>query len=57
MLTLDRMGTARHGMWTIFAYWYEWAYQPAVVDDFGTLVIIDARRTAYSLSLAGVRHV
>lgn len=43
--------TRVHFVHAILTYWYCWKWHPAVVDSFGNLVVIDTRRTAYSLGI------
>lgn len=42
--------SGRNGIWMVWCYEHCWAWRPAVVDDFGTLVRIHTGRAAHSLS-------
>lgn len=44
-----RPGWQVHWAWEVWIYYYYWSWHPAITDNFGNLMLLDARKTTSCL--------
>ena len=50
MEALTRPGDRFHWVWSAWFYYYYWRWHPAITDDFGNLVRLDAHKALHFIA-------